>query len=295
MRTSVSYLVPSYNHARYLPEFLQNLADDIKLLEADAEVILVDDGSSDDSVAIIKSWADAHASQFKILCRFQENKGITAVLNSLIDMADGDYLRLCASDDVIIPGSTQTFYLQFKKQPGLSCVLGDARVINEAGTVLHHSSVAYHGGNARRLECPEHMVKELIQNWCVAGPSHLIKKSHYQNIRYDENARIDDYDLFLSLLHLPRSILYVNAVACLYRIHTSNTSKTKNPGQRIENVKSFLAIINKHLGKDTLRHYLLPVKYKTIAKIDFLQKKYIRCFFNMVLSQVFKLKDGIMR
>ncbi|QBR84531.1 glycosyltransferase [Legionella israelensis] len=288
----ISYLIPSYNHARYLPEFLDNIRSDIEQMDLSAEVILLDDGSTDNSVSIIESWAEENKNKFKIVYKTQENKGITAVLNSLVDMAEGEYLRLCASDDVIVPGSTQMLYQQFKEYPELSCVLGDAIVIDENSNILHESSIAYHGGKRERLQKPEQLVKELIQNWCVAGPSHLIKKNHYQHIRYDESARIDDYDLFLSLLYFPNSVFYVNITACLYRIHTSNTSKTKDPKQRIENIKSFLTIINKHLEHDALKHYLLPVKYKTTAKIYYLEKKYIRCVWSMVLSLFFNLKDG---
>ena len=110
-------------------------------------------------------------------------------------------------------------------------------------------------------------------------------------MRYDETAKIDDYDLFLSMLKKPDAIFYINHIVCLYRIHGTNTSKTKNREQRIECQHSFLNIINKHMKSDNFIHYLRPVKYKTIAKIYYLQKKYIQCIANLSLSFLLKFRS----
>ncbi len=49
MSIAISYLIPSYNHAHYLPLLLESIRLDIDRLEVPAEVIIIDDGSSDDS------------------------------------------------------------------------------------------------------------------------------------------------------------------------------------------------------------------------------------------------------
>lgn len=294
MSAVVSYLLPSYNHGKYLPFLLNNISLDIQQLDVPAEVIIIDDGSKDDSVTIIKAWAEAESGHFEINCIFQENKGIAAVLNTLIDKSSGQYLRLCASDDIIAVGSTQRLLDQFANNTQLLCVLADAAVINEDGHTIHPSSIVYHGGTIKRLSHPDQRVKELIQHWCVAGPTHLIKKSHYNSMRYNENETIDDYDLFLSLLKVAGSVAFINEIVCSYRIHSTNTSKTKNTAQRIENIESFLSTINRYLDGKILVGYLLPIKYKTLAKIDFLQKKYLRCSLNMIVSLFFKFKSEMM-
>ena len=291
MSIAISYLIPSYNHAHYLPLLLESIRLDIDRLEVPAEVIIIDDGSSDDSQAVIEAWSAMHKESFSVITLFQENKGLPVVLNKMIAMAQGTYLRLCASDDILIAGSTQKLYEQFKGNAQLRCAFADAIVINDAGEQTHSSSIAYHGGNVQRLTNPKWLVKELIQHWCVAGPSHLMKKSHYENMHYDVSSTIDDYDLFLSLLEIPDAIVFINEHAALYRVHSTNTSKTQNVQRRIANIKSFLSIIDRYMERKTLSRYLSSVRYLTKAKIEFLQKNYIKCFLNMSASILCKVKS----
>ncbi|CDZ78812.1 Chondroitin polymerase [Legionella massiliensis] len=289
----ISYLIPSYNHAQFLPALLQNISLDIQSLTIAAEVIIIDDGSSDNSAALIKAWTEQEASKFKISCFYQKNRGLTATLNQLISRAEGSYLRLCASDDIVLPGSSQRLYEQFLSNPQLVCVLADARVIDEQERVLDESSIAFHGGRVQSLLNPASLTKELIQHWCVAGPSHLIKKSHYERMLYNESSKIDDYDLFLSLLESPGKLTFINEKACLYRVHKTNTSKSKNRKKRIENIGSFLDIINKYLDRPILAKYLTSVKYLSKAKIYYLQRQYFRCLFSMGISMFFKIKSEL--
>lgn len=292
MRVVISYLVPSYNHEKYLPFLLESIRQDIDFLDVPAEVLIIDDGSRDNSTTIIKEWADTQANQIKITYRSQENQGISAVFNALITMAEGEYLRICASDDVVVAGSTNLLFQHLKKKPEALCALADGRVIDSEGAEIHSSSIRYHGASPERLTNPAQLTQELIQRWCVAGPALLIKRAHYDTMRYDESSKIEDYDLFLSLLEKPNSIIFVNEVVCLYRIHETNTSKTKNREQRIINMKSFVSIINRYVDKKQLAHYLLPVKYESIAKINFLQKQYLKCAINMMKSLFFKIKGN---
>lgn len=290
MQTVISYLIPSYNHASYLPDLLESIRLDILELKVVAEVIIIDDGSQDQSLSLIETWADKNDDYFTIKVIAQENKGITKVLNDLISLAEGEYIRLGASDDKIIPGSTQFLYDTFMKDKALLCAFGDGYVIDANNKVIHRSSVAYHHGNTKRLLDPKTFVKELVQNWCLAGPTLLIKKEHYKTMHYDENSNIDDYDLFLSLLAKPGAVAYVDRIVCCYRIHLTNTSKTKNTEKRIANIRNFLDIIHRYIDKEPLKTCLMPMKYKTKAKLYFLQKKYIQCGYNMFLSLFYGLR-----
>ncbi|KTD30175.1 MULTISPECIES: glycosyltransferase family 2 protein [Legionella] len=293
MSPVISYLVPSYNHENYLPFLLESLCVDIKQLKVSAEVVIVDDGSADQSFSIIQAWAEANRNSFPITYIAQKNKGIAAVLNRMIDLARGQYLRVCASDDVVIGGSTQRLYEQFIQRPNLVCVLADAKVIDAQGALIHPSSIVYHGGRIKRLVKPLSLPKEIIQHWCVAGPTHLLKKDHHQRMRYDESCRIEDYDLFLSLLEIPESVIFINETVSLYRIHTTNVSKTNDIKRRIDNIKTFLSIIERYMDRPILAGYLISVKYKTVAKINYLQKKYLSCLFNLCLSTFFKMRSEL--
>lgn len=292
-QTTISYLVPSYNHEHYLLFLLESIKQDIQSLSVGAEVIILDDGSKDNSPQIIEEWANTNADSLSIQYAFQENKGIASVFNRLIAMSSGQYIRICASDDVIITGSTQLLLNEFHRQAELLCALGDGKIIDGQGNVIHQSVIEFHGASPERLANKNQLVKELIQHWCVAGPSILVKKSHYDTMRYEETSHIEDFDLFLSLLKIPNSVSFIKDAVCLYRIHDTNTSKTRNIEKRISNIQCFVRLIDKYRHHKELAQYLLPLKYKSKAKINYLQKSYVKCACNMLINFLFYLKYAL--
>ena len=296
MNTTVSYLVPSFNHARYLPALLASIKADVESLAATSEIIIVDDGSTDASVDVIRAWAEANFAGGKVITHFcAKNQGITATFNQLVDLASGDYLRFCGSDDMLVCGSTQQLLQPFALHPLLKCVFGDAQVIDAADGMVHPSSIAFHGGRAHRLETAATLPQELIQHWCIAGPSMLIKRSHYAIMRYDEALKIDDYDLILSLLETQGAVQFLNRVVCRYRIHATNTSKTRDRQKRIENMRSFLFIVDKYIGRHTLAAELMPVRHKTKAKLDFLVGDYLAAGASALFCAFFKARSWAAR
>lgn len=291
MTAIVSYLVPSYNHDKYILTLLDSIKLDIQNLSESAEVVIVDDGSTDTSAAIIEEWVKANKNDIAIAAIFlPKNVGIPAVFNKLVALSSGVFLRFAGSDDLLVQGSTRRMLESFAGRPDVFCSFGDAIVIDGDNNTIHESSIAYHGGSVDKLSSPGKLRKELIQNWCLAGPSFLIKKSHYETMKYDESLKIDDYDLYLSLLEKPGSIVFLNAIVCKYRIHDSNTSKTKNNKKRIENLDSFLKIINKYIDRGELKSELISVRYETIAKIHFLKKNYLSAAFSLVCYGISKIK-----
>src|SRR5512146_981209 len=97
--TSLSVIVPNYNHARFLPSSLG------ALLSQDCQpddIIVIDDASTDDSVAIVQSLIAEHPHAR--LVRNQRNQGVIAALNAGLGMARGDLIYFGAADDVVLPG-----------------------------------------------------------------------------------------------------------------------------------------------------------------------------------------------
>ncbi len=112
-------------------------------------------------------------------------------------------------------------------------------------------------------------------------------------MKYDENLVQEDLDFFLSLLRFPNSVSYVDEAVCMYRIHNNNSSKTNNNIKRIINQKSFLMTVEKYINHYQLSNYLLPVKYKSKAKIYYLEKKYFKCVVNMSASLLLRFKSRL--
>lgn len=89
----VSVIVPIYNSAKYLRRCLDSLKAQTHI---NLEILLVDDGSADDSYSICQEYV-ATDKRFKVFK--QDNKGVSAARNLALDASTGDYLAFCDSDD----------------------------------------------------------------------------------------------------------------------------------------------------------------------------------------------------
>ena len=98
---SVSFIVTSYNKQAYLPAVLEMVWAEAR--SVDGEIILVDDGSTDNSARICEEFARSRQS---VVFRKQANMGVYQTLNTAVAMASKEWIRFCDSDDPILPGST---------------------------------------------------------------------------------------------------------------------------------------------------------------------------------------------
>lgn len=103
-RPNISIIVPAYNSSQYIREcldsiFSQNLRD--------VEVICIDDGSSDDTLAILKEYESKHRS---MLVLHQENQGQGAARNYGLKMARGRYVQFVDSDDMLAEGALESLF-----------------------------------------------------------------------------------------------------------------------------------------------------------------------------------------
>jgi glycosyltransferase involved in cell wall biosynthesis len=97
-RPTLSVVMPNYNHARYLePALGAHLAQ----TEPPLEIIVVDDGSTDESGAILERLA--RSNQTLRLMRLSENRGVNAAVNLGLREARGDYVCFSAADDLVGP------------------------------------------------------------------------------------------------------------------------------------------------------------------------------------------------
>ena len=114
----LSVVVPVYNVAPWLPDFLTSLA---KALPAGMnEVIAVDDGSTDDSPAILKKFA----SEMNLHIVRQENGGLSAARNTGLGVARGEWIAFADSEDRVLPGSYAR-WLQKAEAGALDILLGN--------------------------------------------------------------------------------------------------------------------------------------------------------------------------
>ena len=92
----LSVIIPCYNAERYLGECLDSV---LSQSETDFEVILVDDGSRDGTLAIAKNYASRDA---RVTALHQENAGVCAARNLGLDRAQGEWVTFVDADDLLV-------------------------------------------------------------------------------------------------------------------------------------------------------------------------------------------------
>ncbi len=126
---AVTVIVPVYNTERFLPRCLDSLK---KQTFKDFEVLLLDDGSTDNSGIICRAYA-AHDSRMRLITL--EHGGVGAARNRGLDEAEGRFVMFCDSDDYVAPGWMEALYMAALEHPMSLCNCEYAMATPSKGTV----------------------------------------------------------------------------------------------------------------------------------------------------------------
>ena len=121
----ISVIVPVYNVEEYLAQCLDSI---VGQTYRDLEIILVDDGSTDDSAKICAEYA---AKDSRISVIRQPNAGVSVARNTGIESATGDYITFVDSDDWLDNEMYKKMMDQIKNSPGLDMVMCDSTLVTE--------------------------------------------------------------------------------------------------------------------------------------------------------------------
>ncbi|AGB42129.1 putative glycosyltransferase [Halobacteroides halobius DSM 5150] len=191
----VSVIIPSYNHEKYIAEAINSV---LNQTFQDFELIIVDDGSNDNSVEVIKSFTD---SRIDLFC-FKENQGASVVVNKCIDRARGKYIAILNSDDIFVLDKLEKQVQFLDKYSEIGAVFSYVELIDETGKQFKDESHDYYKTfnqkNRTRFEWLNYFFNH---GNCLCHPSVLIRKECYNTIGYyDERlAQLPDFDFWVRL------------------------------------------------------------------------------------------------
>ena len=126
-------LLPTYNSARYLPAALDSI---FAQTFRDFEVVVVDDGSTDDTAVALRPYAE------RIRYEFQANRGIGETRNRALQLARGDLVAFLDSDDVWEPEHLATKVAALDALPEAAGVFGEFRIIDGAARLVTSDGTA---------------------------------------------------------------------------------------------------------------------------------------------------------
>jgi glycosyltransferase involved in cell wall biosynthesis len=169
---TVSVLMPNYNHARFLPQSLEAIARQTVL---PLEVIVIDDASTDDSVAVVESFAKR--LPFVRLLRHERNQGVYPALRTGWKECRGDYVIFSAADDVLLPEFFEKSLSLLARHPraGLCSALG--RIMSEDGRDLGPYHTLVISPRACYLSPAEFISTYLRRGNWVVGYSALFRRA----------------------------------------------------------------------------------------------------------------------
>jgi glycosyltransferase involved in cell wall biosynthesis len=131
MGADISVVVPNYNHATLLPLAVASLqAQSLSPLE----IVIVDDGSTDNSPAVIDSLAASDARIRVIKCA--SNQGAIAAINLGVRQAQGRFLALVAADDIVEPNLLEVLRSALSAEPGAAFASAEVQLIDLQGRRL---------------------------------------------------------------------------------------------------------------------------------------------------------------
>ncbi len=208
MRPSVSVVIPAYNLARYLPQAIDSaLAQSCPA----AEVIVVDDGSLDETPELLASYGD------RIRILRQENRGLSAARNAGAAVARGDLLAFLDADDVWLPTKLEKQIARFEADGGIGLAHCGVEEIDGSGNVI-----------GCRLDGLEGWVSEdmlLFERGVILGGGSgcVMLRSLFEEVGgcNPSLSTSADWDLYYRIARL-RRVAFVAEPLLRYRFHASN-------------------------------------------------------------------------
>lgn len=209
----VSIIVPVYNTEKYLAACLQSALDQSV---ADIEVIAVDDGSTDGSLAVLRAFADKDP-RLKLLVN-EQNCGQAGALNRGIDSSTGRWIAFLDSDDLLAPDFCKILLAEAERS-GADIIKGRARIIELDGTVH---------------ETPRQWQQDIMHKsplcfneswWTAMYRAEKIRR----NIRHHNNANIGEDLIFLvETISLPLTVACVDDIVYIHIRRENSLSEHHN-------------------------------------------------------------------
>jgi hypothetical protein len=202
----VSVVIPCNNSVRYLAE---TIASVLAQTYPRIEIIVVDDGSSDATSEIAKSYPVRYV--------YQTNLGISAARNTGISRSQGKYVLFLDHDDRLLPTAVETGVRLLEEHPECAMAVGEHRYIGPDGIEI--------GCSHKHAAGRDHYQRLLENNFVETPCSALHRRSALELTGgFDENVQgAEDYELYLRTARQSGLITHETPVA-EYRLHDANTS-----------------------------------------------------------------------
>ncbi|MBD3322693.1 MAG: glycosyltransferase [Chitinivibrionales bacterium] len=210
----ISVVIPLYNGETFIAECLESV---FAQTDQPMEVIVVDDGSTDKSVEIVKNF------EKNITVINQKNSDVSAARNAGVKAAHGELIAFLDQDDLWEPSKLEKQIALFMKEPDIDLVFTDLVKIGPSGKKRHPKD---RDKIARSLTDSNLFHKLAIKNVLMPSAVMVKKGSFVKAGLFDESfATCGDYEMWLRMAGMNMKFRYVSDPLTVYRYHGANESK----------------------------------------------------------------------
>jgi len=236
---TISVIMPVYNAEKYLQESLESI---LKQSFQDFELIIINDGSKDNSLNIINIYSENPEYQNKIKIINQKNTGVIQALNNGIKIAKGKYIARMDADDIAIFNrfEKQIEVLEKENQEKIAICGSLAIIINENGKEISEMNYPKTNWFKNKLY--------IIRRNPFIHPSVIIRKDILEKVSHNNNyykknyKYVEDYELWTRIIFKYKAI-NLPEYLLKYRVHTQQETRKYNLQMRINGILvRFLAI-----------------------------------------------------
>ncbi len=273
----VSVIIPTYNRARFLPNAVRSI---IEQHYDNIEIIIVDDGSNDNTQAVVNSLKGKYSNI--IYCHNERSKGPSGARNTGIIKSSGDYVSFLDSDDIWLAGHLVNGINVLNKHPEIDVLFGNYSVVDfdtrkhpydffDQQEKIHTLKYERLSHNLKVLH--DNLFEALINENFFSLVSSIIRRSTCDNILLDESIMLSEDRDFAIKLYKQANATFAfreDPVFIAYK-HDSNTNSPakNNPAdlhylQRV--IKAHLYLFTKYLRVYNLSYNEKRILTKLIAK-----------------------------
>ncbi len=245
----VSVVIPSYNHAPFVAEAVSSV---LTQSEPDLALIVVDDGSTDESLEILAGFTDP---RLRVIT--QRNQGAHAAINRGLEQARGRYLAILNSDDVYHPQRLKKIIAVLESDAGIGLAGSFIEVIDSRGQTLGVKH-GYRDLEPWPLETPERSFRAgadlraalLTENYLATTSNYVFRREWYERIGGFRPLRYThDWDFALRMARVARLALLPEPLL-RYRVHGRNTIRENQAAMIFEICWCLAVHLPQHISDD---------------------------------------------
>lgn len=235
----MSIIIPTFNRAALLSECLKSI---LSQTYADFEVIIVDDGSTDDTEKVV-----AELDNRISYCKLQKTANLSVLRNYGIEHSKGEFIAFCDDDDLWIPEKLSR-QMKFMKQFNIVCT--NAEIIDSAGMSLSGIYFKEFEDDVQ-LNTVHLLIRNFVMTSTVCLRKKILPELPFDYIKYKSTA--EDYDLWLKL-SFENSIYFINEPLIKYRLHSNLTHRIDNQPQIYINSINIIKSCRRQLGRKNKKY-----------------------------------------